>query len=258
MCASCKIVYYCGKQHQVADWKSHKMACKQLKRSNDLGSLGSDMAAERNSPQACQASRLSVTDQLQGTCDDTSAAPMFYVDTNPDADQDRSASSFWQFGDSEAFSTGDLSSSLLACATESVKKRDSSSSLSSAYSSGGSLHSLGLHHTDSGTSHTSSSSSSLRKSYSSSSDLGLGSSCPSSGSDMTGYDTQGPRRGKILPKQKRLHKDLSQIHCANRRSSHGSMEQNRQPPASDQSNKTLSDYVVKCLMTMASVLLTIL
>ena len=268
MCASCKSVFYCGKQHQVADWKDHKATCKEIKRSRELISAAPEnMAANQNvfntaalcqqqseQTATCQQSRLGnvlVTEhKLESSHSHSYEDPgacMFYVDTNPDPDQDKTASSFWQCGDTEAFSTGDLSSSLLAaCADEHIQKRDSSSSLSSAYSSSGSVHSLGggLHHTDSQSS-ASSNSIGIGRSFSSfSSTSSLGSSCPSSGSDMTGFDNQGPRR-KIL-KQKRLHKDLSSIH-GNRRPSHGSMDQNRPVAAADQSNKTLSDYVVKCL-----------
>jgi len=27
-CARCRVVFYCGKEHQVADWASHKVLCK--------------------------------------------------------------------------------------------------------------------------------------------------------------------------------------------------------------------------------------
>ncbi len=26
-CSRCKQAYYCGREHQVADWKTHKLVC---------------------------------------------------------------------------------------------------------------------------------------------------------------------------------------------------------------------------------------
>ena len=31
LCAACKVVAYCGKEHQVADWPAHKKACKEAR-----------------------------------------------------------------------------------------------------------------------------------------------------------------------------------------------------------------------------------
>jgi len=30
-CAACRTVHYCSKEHQVADWKQHKVNCKNYK-----------------------------------------------------------------------------------------------------------------------------------------------------------------------------------------------------------------------------------
>lgn len=32
-CAACKRVYYCGKEHQLAHWKVHKLRCQRLQAS---------------------------------------------------------------------------------------------------------------------------------------------------------------------------------------------------------------------------------
>lgn len=31
VCSKCKVVYYCGREHQLQDWKSHKIFCKNSK-----------------------------------------------------------------------------------------------------------------------------------------------------------------------------------------------------------------------------------
>lgn len=219
MCASCKSVYYCGKEHQVADWKLHKAACREMKRTI---ALLSDQLSDKTVP-ACLSSRNVVV--TEPACDDSRACT-FYVDTNPDTDEARSASEFWQYA--EPFSTGDLSRSLAACSVDAaLVPTTSSGSLSSTHSSSGSLHSL--HHTDS---QSSASSGSLACSHSSTSSLGS-----NSNPDMTGHEFL---KAKILPKSKR-HKHFNQVNSGTRRHSHG--DANRP----DQANKTLADYVVKCL-----------
>ena len=34
-CSQCKVVSYCGREHQREDWRAHKVACKQVKKAYD-------------------------------------------------------------------------------------------------------------------------------------------------------------------------------------------------------------------------------
>lgn len=46
-CTGCKSVYYCGKEHQKSDWKSHKVECRPVQVRDDQV-LGRHLVATRD------------------------------------------------------------------------------------------------------------------------------------------------------------------------------------------------------------------
>ena len=61
-CTSCKMIYYCDKQHQTQDWKNHKSLCRKLTKEASLAEIETEstekVTVEKAEDHTCKISHL--------------------------------------------------------------------------------------------------------------------------------------------------------------------------------------------------------